>query len=512
MRTFGFSNLPLQVILISLCLNILVNSSTNTDFSKSYATWSLVLLIMFWLSYHYGKKKSEYLELFETSFSLVYIFACLMALGMLGLSFSTDQDLQSLVLITHLLAPSVVFILLAKLTHNSAIQTNQWSVLAKEITKFSRQRDEQGNPFVVAFLPSSDGKNITYHRASSVNLEDLQIRGPHSTIMKQSIQNSVFIFRVNMAQGQHLQQYGLPSVRSYQRLNDKENIRVPATVRILESNAEAHFLIMQMFHPNMERENAGSFDFHQMMMNNRNIDWPLKNSSLAGSSPEFPHDAILRHKWSAHKLAKAGSRIYRALISQRRSNSEKNLAAAFFSGLHSQNRQNAEHILTLVSLLHYGYAEDHPPDENWMGAIQGYSSSYNYIYHFTEENQMTKNQRKTQNEGEIIKTVTDLIPLLQSYFSNPIESFIENHDLIVHFSQNNDNQEANDEFILKKNNTLDQMIHSVINHLNVTKYKRTLAGQDKYDTQELVGIRQGMVTGVTIGLVSFIKHLRRREH
>ena len=454
----------------------------------------------------------EYLELFETSFSLVYIFACLIALGTLGLSFSAPQDLQSLVLISHLLAPSVVFVLLAKLTHTSAIQTNQWSVLAREITKFSRQRDEQGNPYVVAFLPSSDNKKITYHRASSVNLEDLQIRGPHSIVMKQSIQNSVFLFRSNMTQGQHLQQYDMPSVRSYQRLNDKENIRVPTTVRILESNAEAHFLIMQIFHPNTERENTGCFDFHQVMMNNRNIDWPLKNSSLAGSPPESLPDGILRHKWSAHKLAKAGSRIYRALISQTRSNSEKNLTAAFLAGLQSQDRQNAEHILTLVSLLHYGYAEDRPPDENWMGAIQGYSSSYNYINDFTKDNQMSKNQRKPQKEGEIIKTVTDLIPLLQSYFSNPIESFIENHDLIVHFSQSNDNEEANEEFILKKNNTLDQMIHSVINHLNVTKYKRTLAGQDKYDTQELVAIRQGMVTGVTIGLLSFMKHLRRREH
>ena len=302
--------------------------------------------------------------------------------------------------------------------------------------------------------------------------------------------------------------YNLPSETSYQQLNNQESITIPAQINALQRNAEAHFLMLLLFGSSKNEATGIEFDVHSILRNIGGAEWTLPEAEHTEMT-EFSDRAAIIHEWTPHRLILAGDLIYESLTNPKKGLSEKNISESFFGYAKHLSLVELEHLLTQVAMLHYGKGDFEEDSAPWMGALQSYAASHKHVMEFAQEDMDLTTEKTPIRKKDIRDKLRSISGLIQSCFDNPVEKFIENHDEILQLERpNREAMDGGHGLSFTRNETIDRMIHALMDQLRQTRYKRTMASRDKYDTQELIEIRQGMVSGVAISLNRFSSYLQ----
>jgi hypothetical protein len=502
-------NTPLMdVIILGLCLKTLIDSATNTNFA-SYR-WGVLFAIILCIGWFYfiilwGNRNPELVTTAMFSATWIsYLFAIQILLYNLGTM--PDSILFAGLAISS--TPVVAIVLFTRLTRDTAIQTSDWGVISRDISKYSSRVDDDGRPLVVALIPILNGGELTYRRIKSSNLANLNPKSGKNPVIRQAIQNGMFLFLRSEENNKRMSFYNLPSETSYQQLNNQESITIPAQIKALQRNAEAHFLMMLLFGISKNEATGVEFDVHNILRNMGGVEWTVPSAEVT-EMQELHDRAAIIHEWPPHRLIIAGDLIYKSLTNPKKGLSEKNISESFFGHAKHLDLVELEHLLTQVAMLHYGRGDSDEPSAPWMGALQSYAASHKHVLEFARDDGELTAEDDPISKNDIRDKLQSIYGLVQSCFDNPVEKFIENHDAVLQLEGHNlGSVNEEHELSVTRNETTDRMIHALMDQLRQTRYKRTMASRDKYDTQELIDIRQGMVSGVAISLNRFTSYLK----
>ena len=506
----GFrKNIPLlDVIILGLCLKTLIDSATNTNFDSTILSLSVVFAIFVCIGWCLFIIKWPNPDFVTTAMFSMTLLSYLLAFQILiyNLGIMPESNLFAGFSISS--TPIVAVVLFTRLTRDTAIQTSDWGVITRDISKYSSRVDEEGRPLVIALIPLLIEGKLTYRRIKSSNLANLNPKSGKNPVVRQAIQNGMFLFLRSEEKNKRVSFYNLPSETSYQQLNNQESITIPAQINALQRNSEAHFLMMLLFGISKNEATGVEFDVHNILRNMGGAEWTLPAEHT--EMKEFlDRGSAIIHEWPPQRLIVAGDVIYRSLTNPKKGLSEKNISESFFGHAKHLKQVELEHLLAQVAMLHYGRGDSEELNAPWMGALQSYAASHKHVMEFAHEEVDLTADKTLNSKKDIRDKLQSILGLVQSCFDNPVEKFIENHDEIVQLEKpNRETIEEEHEPSFTRNETTDRMIHALMDQLRQTRYKRTMASRDKYDTQELIEIRQGMVSGVAISLYGFSSYLK----
>ena len=199
----------------------------------------------------------------------------------------------------------------------------------------------------------------------------------------------------------------------------------------------------------------------------------------------------VEHTWNVRQIQSAASITLQALTSPSGDPKLKLLREIFEQNIASSLGERpylSDMILCYVTILSK-YSPNDPGflQPRWTGILTGFAHMCQIL---TEE--MDHDTASKVNNIEMNQICNEWDRHVQLINRDPVAEFIKRHDFLI--------KNGKDE-----HPWLDQTIGTMMEELEKTMFKQRLVMQQKYDPQQLVEIRSGIVAGITIGLELIIR-------
>jgi hypothetical protein len=381
------------------------------------------------------------------------------------------------------IAPIALLILYYHLMNDKKIETDSLIKIKRKIEQYALLNK------VIHLIP-----NLQHRSTRSVNPDVVKFLYDFST----NTSNIRVLRNMNEKEPIHLENvaflfydsnsnvYRLPNKTNYQFLDDERELESPSGLHLLQANSLAYLFQMQLFHLEEGDIQLNKYDI------NRYLNYGESCKMFIESADKDTQDfETVEHTWDVRQIQSSASITLQALTS-----SSGDPKLKLLRGIFEQNIANSLHkmphsadmVLCYVTILSkYSPNDAGFLQPRWTGMLTGFAHMCKII---TEE--LDQDSSSKANTIEMKQICSEWDRHVQLINRDPVAEFIKRHDFVI--------RNAKDE-----HPWLDQTIGTMMEELEKTTFKQRLVMQQKYDSQQLVEIRSGIVAGITIGLELIIR-------
>jgi len=383
-----------------------------------------------------------------------------------------------------LCSPATTYLLYCKIMKNSTIQSDNWIVMKKELERFAVREKVV---HLVPVFPSKSKKSeklipLEIKYQTSTNTSNIHSRRKGKNDLRIKIENAAFFLK-NRTDGK--EEFAVPNKETFQFLDANTSLSVPRGVRKLESNSLIYLFQLHLFgmgNEEKDQQKLALYDFSKFLRHGEN------RRTLLNPLSETGGPIYVVHKWKVEQLQSSASLLLRSIVGTKRNENMKMLAEMFDQNLSNVTRNHQhlnEIILCYISILSkLSTIEPIFHRHRWTGILTGFAHACRINMELNLESFTNNKTVKNQEAKHICEFWQRHIDLVNR---DPVAEFIKVHDHLIK-SQNSKWVE------------LDKVIHTLMGELEKTVFKQRLVEQQKFDSQQLVEIRSGLVAGITIGL------------
>jgi hypothetical protein len=420
-------------------------------------------------------KKQEFNKFWQKFTTLLPFMCWFMPFFYIIYVFNQERDLLDL---AQIIAPTALLILYYHLMKDKQIETDSLIKIKRKIEQYAQLKK------VIHLVPSLQNRKTRIAKPEAVkfvydfstNTSNIRILRNKSEKDPIHLENVTFLFYDSNSKV-----YRVPNKTNFQFLDDERGLESPNGLSLLQSNSLGYLFQMQLFDSENGDIQLNKYDINRFL--NYGESCRIVVESAVNDTQNFK---TVEHSWNVRQIQSAASITLQSLTSSSSDPKLKLLKEIFeqnISGSLDKRPYLTDMILCYITILSK-YSPNDPGflQPRWTGLLTGFAHMCQILIEELDHDTSSK-----IDNLEMSQICNEWDRHVQLINRDPVAEFIKKHDSLI--------QNGKDEYPW-----LDQTIATMMEELEKTMFKQRLVMQQKYDSQQLVEIRSGIVAGITIGL------------
>ena len=399
------------------------------------------------------------------------------------------------------IVPLSAYMCYQELIQNNQIQTDSWQPISSKITELARKGRNEGFGKVVCLLPEGSNtkhpyggyKYITPKNVNRMNLNS----GNHKIGTNYSTQSAPFFILDADALNKNPKEFIPFSEEALSNLTRVALTNLPPKIDHINMVTQAHLLIAQWFEYS-PKDNASFFSREmyniQLFLGRRKKTMIMIDHEQSSTETSNKSTIKIAHVWKQEELCFAAKLLVDSVVDKDSPDHLSRISDVFLYRMKNLNEHNGgmcSAASRFIALLSIGFSKAQSENSSFsqLAMLESFSRACKILFAEYDLKSSIEECRTRAEFARLLKTHLFIVLRCQQ---NPVESFIKNHDAIVHDGEH--------EVGGKAYSTLSQIVHGMMEELQKTSFQRTLVQESRFDASELIDIRNGIVSGTAVAL------------